>query len=367
MRIDQVLPAFVERDAIGNHTRHIRETLLGVGIDSDIYYLNASSEAMGISKHISELTMASDDRYLLYHSSIGSPVVDQLLDQRDPIIIDYHNITPARFFEKWIPGTGNETLLGRRQLSQLVAKSVLGLADSAYNERELIDVGYRPTAVAPLLIDIDRDPPVNSELLEQRSEERSKRDAPSLMFVGTLSPHKAPHELVAMLAAYRTLYNPRATLDLVGRPFGGRYLGALHGYIHALGLDDAVNIAGSISSADLEAYWRTTDVFVCASNHEGFCVPIIEAMGHDVPVVAYGAAAVPETVGGAGFVIPDKAPIPFAAAIHRVVIDEALRRQFNRAAVVQRTQYELANSSKKFLEVLLTGLDQSAQYRAETT
>jgi L-malate glycosyltransferase len=364
MRVDQVLPTFATRDAIGNHTRRVQETLRAAGIDSDIYYLNAMAEVADLGFHINELEPGGTDRYLMYHSSIGSPIVDRLLEQSDPIIIDYHNVTPAKYLEDWVPSTSGEAVRGRIQLEQLLHKSVLGLADSAYNEAELIELGYSPTGIAPLLIELVDDPPVNTKLLEQLLAEKQRRGAPSFLFVGTLAPHKAPHELIAMLAAYRQLYNPDATLTLVGRPFGGRYLGALLGYIKALDLEGAVTMPGSISAEDLEAHWRATDVFVCASNHEGFCVPLIEAMGHDVPVVAFESSAVPETLGGAGLVIADKEPIAFAAAVHRVVEDPQLRSQFRDAARVKRATYELATAKAAFVDALLTGLDAARTAKA---
>ena len=360
MRIDQVLPAFVARDAIGNHTRNLKDALNARGIDSTIYYKSAAPDVISLGENISEMPDESDDRFLLYHCSIGTPIVNRLLHMKTPLIVDYHNITPAKYFEKWLPATGGEAALGRRQLGELASKAVLGLADSPYNERELIDVGYSPTAVAPLLINLEKNPEVNHELLRSLLERKEKTGAPQFLFVGTLSSHKAPHEIIAMLAAYREIYHPEATLTLVGRPFGGRYLGALHGYVKALGLIDAVNLAGSLPGQDLEAYWQSADVFTVASNHEGFCVPIIEAMNHSLPIVAYGAAAIPETVADAGLVISDKSPVPFAAAVHRVVEDQALRDHFNRAANIQLETYDLEKASKVFIDVLLDGINITA-------
>ena len=128
------------------------------------------------------------------------------------------------------------------------------------------------------------------------------------MYVGKISPHKAPHDLVKMLEVLRLTVDPAARLHLVGSPLGETYEPALRAFVSELGLDSVVNFAGSVSGAELEAYFQAADVFVMASDHEGFCVPLGEAMGHGVPIVAYGVTAVPETVGGAGLVLPDKSP-----------------------------------------------------------
>jgi glycosyltransferase involved in cell wall biosynthesis len=175
---------------------------------------------------------------------------------------------------------------------------------------------------------------------------------PDFLFVGKISPHKAPHDLVKMLAVYRRLYHPLARLHLVGSPLGRRYGPALDAFIADLGLSEAVSVVGSISPEELEAYYRAADVFVCASDHEGFCVPIVEAMAHDVPVVAYGVAAVPETVQDAGLLLPSKEPLAFAAAVHRVVEDQRLRELFARAAVRRVEAFSLARARTHFVDLV---------------
>jgi glycosyltransferase involved in cell wall biosynthesis len=358
MRIDQVLPSLVGRDAIGAHTINIQRALHERGIESHIYFSTSTPDVTHLGHPIIEVTTPVPDRYVMYHASIGSPVFDTVIHLPDPIIVDYHNITPTRLIDRWEPAVGHELSLGRRQLAQLAPSCVLGLADSAYNERELVDLGYAPTSVAPLLIDMRQahespDP----GLLERLLEAKAKADGPVFLYVGKISPHKAPHDLVAMLAAYRQLYGPGATLTIVGSPLGDRYLAALVDYIDALGLADAVTFAGSLSAAELEAHWAAADVFVTASDHEGFCVPLVEAMGHGLPVVAYATAAIPETVADAGLLLSSKKPIAFAAAVHRVVEDAALRSQLVAAGEARLDAYDLGAATEAFMEALLGGID----------
>src|SRR6185437_4760969 len=240
----------------------------------------------------------------------------------------------------------------RTQLARLAPQSGLAVADSAYNETELVEAGYTDTAVVPLLIDMtatgaDPDPALAARLAAGKAG-----GAPDFLFVGKVSPHKAPHDLVKMLAVYRRLYHPDARLWLVGSPLGDQYGPALAGFVHALGLDDAVTVTGSVSPAELEAYYRAADVFVCASDHEGFCVPLAEAMGHGVPIVAYGVTAVPETVGGAGLVLPDKSAVPFAAAVGRVLHDETLQGVLAAAGRARAAEFDLAASTTRFVELV---------------
>jgi len=170
--------------------------------------------------------------------------------------------------------------------------------------------------------------------------------------VGKISPHKAPHDLVKMLDVLRRVYDPAARLHLVGSPLGETYEPALRAFIEELGLSEAVSLPGSVTSAELEAYFRAADVFVCASDHEGFCVPLAEAMGHGVPIVAYGVTAVPETVGGAGLVLPDKSAVPFAAAVGRLLHDDPLRDLLTAAGLEQAARFDLAASTRRFVSLV---------------
>ena len=172
------------------------------------------------------------------------------------------------------------------------------------------------------------------------------------MYVGKISPHKAPHDLVKMLEVLRLTVDPAARLHLVGSPLGETYEPALRSFVSELGLDAVVNFAGSVSGAELEAYFQAADVFVMASDHEGFCVPLGEAMGHGVPIVAYGVTAVPETVGGAGLVLPDKSAALFAAAVGRVLGDAQLRAVLSAAGRERAAGFDLAASTRRFVSLV---------------
>jgi glycosyltransferase involved in cell wall biosynthesis len=352
VRVDQVIPSLASRDAIGVHTLAIANALREAGLASDIFYGDCSPDLLKAARPVGALGRASKDRWLLYQCSIGSPVFDVFAARAEPKLVNYHNITPADLLQSWEPGVGYEVGLGREQLARIARQCHLAIADSAFNEGELREAGFESTAVASLLIDMtvrsEADPARLRRLLAAKAD-----GGPDFLFVGKVSPHKAPHDLVKMLAVYRRLYHPQARLHLVGSPLGRRYGPALDAFVADLGLTEAVSVVGSVRPEELEAYYRTADVFVCASDHEGFCVPIVEAMAHDVPVVAYAAAAVPETVGEAGLLLDSKDPLAFAAAVHRVMDDDHLRRVFSRAAAGRVEMYSLARARTRFVELVV--------------
>jgi glycosyltransferase involved in cell wall biosynthesis len=353
VRVDQVIPSLASRDAIGVSALNLRDGLRAAGIDSDIYYGSFTPDVEGEGRPVIELGRATRGRWLLYQASIGSPVYDILSARSEPKLVNYHNITPASLLRDWEPAVAYEVSLGREQLARLAPQSRFAVADSAFNETELVALGYRGTAVVPLLIDMQSksDEP-DAALLDRLTAVKERSGGADLLYVGKISPHKAPHDLVKMLDVLRRTYDPAARLHLIGSPLGETYEPALRAFISELGLDDAVHMPGSVTGAELEAYFRAADVFVMASDHEGFCVPLAEAMGHGVPIVAYGVTAVPETVGDAGLVLPDKSALPFAAAVGRVLEDPRLHSVLAAAGRARAAGFDLGASTQRFVSLV---------------
>ena len=352
--VHQFLPTFAHRDAIGTHALHAQRVLRGMGLESEIYAHGIARTGRRQARPYRRFGRQPlpPSTFLLYQLSTGSPVAEFVRARPERKLVNYHNVTTPALFAPWEPQVAAECEKGRRELRALAPHVELGIAVSQFNEAELRDAGYASTAVAPVLVDLAAsagppDPDVLGGL------ERAKRaGGGDWLFVGRVAPHKCQHDVVRALAAYRRLYDPRARLHLVGGIGSHAYVSMLERYVAALGLSGAVHLTGSITAPALRAHVQAADVFVCLSEHEGFCVPVVEAMAGGVPVVAFASTALPETVAGAGVLLEAKDPVTVAAAVHRVLGDVALRDRLVAAGRARASHFTLAASERRFREVI---------------
>ncbi len=356
--VHQFLPALMPGDACGIHTLAAQEALREAGFESEIFCEAIHHELDGKGRHFSEFPAWAAGSALVYHLATGSVLADYVNARPEPLVVDYHNLTPASFFRRWDMSVANAVSWGRAQLSMLVARTALGMADSTYNELEMIELDYRRTVVVPILLDVDAETVDVDPATLARLQADKAGGGTDLLFVGRLAPNKAEEDLIKALVMYRRAYDPLARLRLVGRPATDSYQAALDGFISDLGLDQAVTIASGLSDSQLAAYYRTADVLVVLSEHEGFNTPLVEAMRHRLPVIAYASCAVPETLGSGGLLLPDKSPSTVAAAVHRVVGDPALRDELVRAGSDRLAHFDLNASKRRFVNALtfLTGV-----------
>jgi glycosyltransferase involved in cell wall biosynthesis len=357
--VHQFVPTFAARSAIGHHVREAARTLRDMGLSSEIYVGGASGAVRGEVRDWRTFAEAADGdpTWLLYQLSTGSEMAAYLAGRPEPKLVNYHNITPVRFVRPWEPWLAAELDEARRQLGELAARTELGIADSGYNESELVAAGYRRTAVAPVLIDLEAMGEGGDAATDRRLAAAKAGGGVDWLFVGRVSPNKCQHQVIKAFAWYRRVYDRRARLWLVGGSSSSVYWAALERFVGALGLGGAVTLTGSVPQRVLASHYRHADVLVCLSEHEGFCVPLVEAMWHRVPVVALGSTAVPETVGGAGVVLPFRAgrqpaPAVVAAAVHRVVGEGALRDALVACGERRVAQFSLEHTRRRFAECL---------------
>lgn len=349
--VHQLTPSFAPRDAIGNHILQVQSVLREMGLRSEIYVGDAWREVAHLTTPFRELTAREGEpTWLLYHASTGSPIADFLRERPEPKLLDYHNITPASLYAPWEPHVGVELQAARRQLAELAPHTELAFADSSYNEAELIALKYSLTAVVPILFDQAS----FAEDVDLRTLDRLRSDATGAvwLFVSRIAPNKAHHDLIKAFAVYRRVYDQHAILRIVGGSASHAYLTALEELRSALQLDDAILFTGNVSDQEKAAHFEAADVYVSTSDHEGFGVTLLEAMHHDLPVVAYGSTAVPETMGDGGLCLDSKEPTLVAAAVHRVLTDAALRDALAAAGKRRLAAFDLSVTRERLREVI---------------
>ena len=304
MEIHQLLPNFVPGDAISNHARALRHLLRSWGFDSEIYANFAHPDVAHDCRPLNEFPAASS-RAVLYHYSTASPEVSRaFLSAQGKHAILYHNITPAHFYAPYCDSVYGVLRAARANLGQFRTLVDMTLGVSPYNCAELAAAGYANPRLLPLLIEFERlagQPPC--PITMRRFDDEWK----TFLFVGRVAPHKRQEDVIRAFACYNRLVNRRSRLLLVGTAGGlERYAHHLREVVSSLEMEDHVVFAGYATPAELVAYYRLAQLFLCMSEHEGFCVPLLEAMYHRVPILAYAAAGVPDTLDTAGILIREK-------------------------------------------------------------
>ena len=350
--VHQFLATF-EPGAIGDHAIRVQNALRNAGYESEIFAEYAKGGFENQFHHYTtygKKVRAGKDDLLMYHMAIGSNVADWLNDvPKQRFVMAHHNITPVEFYEAWDPGVTYGMAWGREQLAKLAKRATLGIGMSEYNRRELDELHYANTVVSPLLIDFDVFGHSVDAAASARLQARKANGGSDWLFVGWIAPHKCQHDIIRAFALYRRLYDANAHLYFVGRTGTESYFDACTKLVAQLGLTDAVTFTGRVSDGELGAYYATADVLVSMSEHEGVGIPLLEAMYNGVPIVAYAAAAVPETVGGAGIVLAEKKPAKVAAAAARVVNDHAVRDSLISAGKSRLELFSLPVATERLL------------------
>ncbi|MEW6471849.1 MAG: glycosyltransferase [Actinomycetota bacterium] len=326
MGIHQVVAGASAGDAVTNTALGFQGILQRVG-PSGIFARYVDPRLDGKVAPLGAYAACADrDDILIYHASIGEPeVVRFLLESPQRLVLVYHNITPARYFVPYDATFANLLATGRRELVMLRDRVLMALAVSNYNANELQAVGYEDVRVSPLPVD-----PWVLRSLEPDERMVAEVDAikgPLILFVGQILPHKRPDLLLHAFHLLVTHIRPDANLAMLGPTRLDGYYRALQQQARELNLSNAL-VPGWLRAEELVAFYRAASLFVTMSEHEGVCVPLLEAMSFDVPVVARAFAAIPETMGNAGILLPpEDDPALVAEALAALLDDEPLRGQ----------------------------------------
>jgi L-malate glycosyltransferase len=315
--VHQLLSDFAVGDAMGAITMQTQSMLREMGFESVIYADVIDPRLRDRCRPARDLDgEVRDGDAVIYQMGIGSPVAYQLARMPGPRVVMYHNITPPAYFRDTNPRVAARLVQGRDQLAMLVPRVELCAGVSAFNVEEMRLLGARRTAVVPPVADLRH--------LRLRPAQPSQ--PPLLIAVSRVAPNKRHDDLIRLLAALRATAQPQARLAIVGRFTDTEdYVDSLRTLASDLGVADAVEWTGRLTDQQVGDLYARASVFVSASEHEGFSVPLLEAMAFDVPVVAYAAAAVPDTLDGAGVLLRHKDPLVWASVVDRVIRDPVLR------------------------------------------
>jgi len=314
------------------------ELLRSKGIETNIYAVNIHPKMAALAK---EAHLCPLDKPVIYHMAIGCHLAYDIPKFTSTKIMYYHNITPSHFFSGYDPNAEKLCDDGRNELVFLKDHFDYSFADSEYNRAELVELGYKNTVVTPLIIDYEdyKNEP-NREIVERYSSD----DFTNILFVGRIAPNKKQEDIIKVFYYYKKFINPKSRLFLVGSYNGmEKYYSELVGLVNALDLDDVI-FTGHIPFDSILAYYHSADLFLCMSEHEGFCVPIVEAMYFDLPIIAYHSSAVVTTLGNGGFLVTQKDYKSIAELIDIVLKDRHIcdRLAHNRKLRLQELSTERA-------------------------
>lgn len=355
MRIIQFLPTLAFGDAVGNDTIALQKAMRELGYETRIY---AEAVDQRLPRHTAQDLCAGmpeleQSDVILYHMSTGSKLNYTLTQYSCRKIMIYHNITPPDFFRGYNPEAQTNAQYGLDGLQYLADSGSIDycLADSGFNAQQLRDVGFTcPVAVRPILIPFrDYETKPDAGILKQYAKHPENPGDPrnhwqNFIFVGRIAPNKKQEDVIKIFAYYQKYIHPDSRLIFVGNPGGmEKYYDRLQRYTEALGLSpEHVIFTGHIKFPEILAYYQIADLFLCMSEHEGFCVPLVEAMYFNVPVIAYQSCAVPETLGAGGCVVDSKNPAEISLLIREILGNPDLKNQIitNQRKRLEDFQYD---------------------------
>ncbi len=349
MKIHQLLTSLTYGDAISDEAIAIKKILEEEGLEAHIFsHFYHPKVLRFLSRKEEFFDIVEPDDIVIFHFSIGSPISKLYKSAKNKRIMIYHNITPFQFFVDFQKEVAKYTYLGRVELKDFVDITHLALGDSDFNRKELEESGYKRTAVLPIIRDFEAFDNAKKTAIDYIFSDGKT----NIIFVGRIIPNKGVHHLILAFNIYKKEFNPSSRLLIVGEYAGfERYYYSLLDLTKSLKIED-VHFSGHVTFGELVSFYRVASVFVILSEHEGFCVPIIESFYMGIPVIAFSSTAVPETMEGAGILLEKKDPLYVAQAIDRVVRDRKYREEVISKQKIVFQKYKKANLKKMLLKYL---------------
>ena len=349
MIVNQWVPAAHKGDAIGDSARRMRGLLRQLGHTSEIYALTIDDQLKGDVRAFADPASRKGD-LTIFHFALPSAMTEAFAKLPGGRLLQYHNVTPASYFAAYDPALFRLASIARQELTTLVGRVDLALGVSDYNRRELEALGFDPTGVLPLAVDWSRiTRPVQRPALDKILDD----DFVNFLFVGRIAPNKKIEDHIRLAEHYKRYVDAYYRFIFVGKYDAvPRYFATIRALMTEYRLlNERFVFTGPVPDEDLAVYYRHAAVYISLSEHEGFCAPLLEAMAADVPVLAYSAAAVPETLGGAGVQFAPKDMEYAAELLGSLAFDDDLRR-----SVIAGQRRRLADFSDQRIERELAAL-----------
>jgi L-malate glycosyltransferase len=351
MIIEQFLPAFHQGDAIGNSALSLHRCLQERGIQSRLISLTIDHSLRKEASYLKEYKLKpTTDSLKILHFAIPSELTDYFLELKGKKALIYHNITPAHFFTDYSDQMVHLSTNGRRHLERLKNCFGLAIADSTYNAKELEELHFKNVKVSPLMVNLeDYNIPCNEMYYKLLKDGRK-----NIIFVGRVTPNKKIEDLIKVLYIFKKCISPTIRLVVAGN------IESMPNYFHAireatsrfnLSTDDLF-FTGHIPFAELLSVYRAGDVFLSMSEHEGFCLPLIESSYFRLPIVAFDTGAVEETLDGSGILFNKKNFEHVAGLMERVLFDEPLRNTLKSLQSERIKKYKIESEPGKLFDLL---------------
>jgi glycosyltransferase involved in cell wall biosynthesis len=343
MIVNQWVPAAHKGDAIGDSARRMRGLLRQMGHTSELYALTIDNDLKGDVRPFADPAAKQGD-LTMFHFALPSPMTEAFAGLSGGRVLQYHNVTPASYFAAYDPTLFRLASIARQELTTLVGRVDLALGVSDYNRRELEALGFEPTGVLPLAVDVSRiTRPVQRPALDKILDD----DFVNFLFVGRIAPNKKIEDHIRLAEHYKRSVDAYYRFIFVGKYDAvPRYFATIRALMSEYRLlNERFVFTGPVPDEDLAVYYRHSAVYISLSEHEGFCAPLLEAMAADVPVLAYSAAAVPETLAGAGVQFAPKDMEYAAELLGSLAFDEDLRQ-----SVIAGQRKRLADFSDERIE-----------------
>jgi glycosyltransferase involved in cell wall biosynthesis len=299
MIVNQWVPAAHKGDAIGDSARRVRTLLRELGHQSDLYAMTIDDDLRGDVIPWTDAGASQGD-LTIFHFALVSEMTSAFARLPSGRVLQYHNVTPAHFFAGFDANIYRLAMLSREDLKSLVGHTDVALGDSEFNRQELADLGFTNTGVFPIAVDTER---ITAAPRRPALEEvLGENGWLNFLFVGRIAPNKKIEDHIKLAEHYKRYVDEQYRFIFVGKTDATpKYYAAIQALLERYRMPEGRFIfTGSVPDEDLATYYRTASVYISLSEHEGFCVPLLEAMAADVPVLAYSSTAVPDTLGGAG-------------------------------------------------------------------